>query len=44
MEPVNIHEVTERVRALVSAEAPASIVVERDYDPSIPAWPGTPSS
>lgn len=37
MEPVNIHEVTERVRALVNAETPASIVVERDYDPSIPA-------
>ena len=36
MEPVNIHEVTERVRALVNAETPASIVVERDYDPSIP--------
>ena len=36
MEPVNVHEVTERVRALVRAEAPSSIVVERDYDPSIP--------
>ena len=36
MEPVNIHEVTERVRTLVSAETPATIVVERDYDPSIP--------
>ena len=36
MEPVNIHEVTERVRALVNAETPASILVERDYDPSIP--------
>ena len=36
MEPVNIHEVTERVRALVSAETPRGIVVERDYDPSIP--------
>ena len=36
MEPVNIHEVTERVRALVNAETPASIVVARDYDPSIP--------
>ena len=36
MAPVNIHEVTERVRALVNAETPASIVVERDYDPSIP--------
>ena len=42
MEPVNIHEVTERVRALVNAETPASIVVERDYDPSIPVLPADP--
>ena len=42
MVPVNIHEVTERVRALVSAETPASIVVERDYDPSIPELAGDP--
>ena len=42
MEPVNIHEVTERVRALVNAETPASIVVARDYDPSIPVLPADP--
>ena len=36
LEPANIHEVTERVRALVNAETPAGILVERDYDPSIP--------
>ena len=42
MEAVNIHEVTERVRALVNAETPASIVVERDYDPSIPELPADP--
>lgn len=42
MEPVNIHEVTERVRALVSAETPSSIVVERDYDPSIPELTADP--
>ena len=42
MEPVNVHEVTERVRALVNAETPASIVVERDYDPSIPVLPADP--
>ena len=42
MEPVNIHEVTERVRALVNAETPASIVVERDYDPSIPVLDADP--
>ena len=40
MAPVNIHEVTERVRSLVNAETPASIVVERDYDPSIPHLQG----
>lgn len=34
--PVNIHEVTERVRALVQAEAPPSAEVTCDYDPSIP--------
>lgn len=33
---INIHEVTERVRALIQAEAPGGIVVDRDYDPSIP--------
>ena len=42
MEPVNIHEVTERVRALVNAETPASIVVKRDYDPSIPLLAADP--
>ena len=42
MEPVNIHAVTERVRALVNAETPASIVVERDYDPSIPELAADP--
>lgn len=35
---VNIHQVTERVRALLSAEAPPGVVVERDYDPSIPSF------
>ncbi len=37
---VNIHEVTERVRALVQVEAPSGVVVERDYDPSIPELQG----
>jgi two-component system nitrogen regulation sensor histidine kinase GlnL len=35
---VNIHEVTERVRTLLRAEAPSGVVVERDYDPSIPEF------
>lgn len=33
---INVHEVTERVRALLSAEAPGGVRVTRDYDPSIP--------
>ena len=33
---INLHEVTERVRALVRAEAPPGVSVGRDYDPSIP--------
>ncbi len=33
---VSIHEVTERVFALVSAESPPGVRVEKDYDPSIP--------
>jgi two-component system nitrogen regulation sensor histidine kinase GlnL len=33
---VNIHEVFERVRALVLAEYPQSLTVDRDYDASLP--------
>lgn len=33
---LNIHRVLERVRQLVQVEAPAGVVIERDYDPSIP--------
>lgn len=39
---INIHEVTERVRALIEAEAPGGIVVDRDYDPSIPEFYADP--
>nr|VFK80209.1 MAG: two-component system, NtrC family, nitrogen regulation sensor histidine kinase GlnL [Candidatus Kentron sp. SD] len=39
---MNIHEVVERVRILVRAEAPPDISVERDYDPSIPDLYGDP--
>ena len=35
---VNIHEVLERVRALVLAEFPAGITVIRDYDTSLPEF------
>lgn len=33
---LNIHRVLERVRQLVQVEAPSGVVIERDYDPSIP--------
>lgn len=35
-EPTNIHEVLERVRSLLLAESPRSIVIHRDYDLSLP--------
>lgn len=34
--PLNIHEVLERVRQLVQAEASGSLSIKCDYDPSIP--------
>jgi two-component system nitrogen regulation sensor histidine kinase GlnL len=37
---VNIHEVCERVRALIQAEFPAGLRTERDYDISIPDFRG----
>ena len=37
---VNIHEVCERVRALIVAEHPVGLVTERDYDTSIPEFQG----
>ena len=37
---VNIHEVCERVRALVLAEHPRGLAVVRDYDTSIPEFRG----
>jgi two-component system nitrogen regulation sensor histidine kinase GlnL len=33
---LNIHEVLERVRSLVLAEMPAELVIQRDYDTSVP--------
>jgi two-component system nitrogen regulation sensor histidine kinase GlnL len=35
-EPLNIHEVTERVRTLLLAEFPAGLAIRRDYDTSLP--------
>ena len=37
---VNIHEVCERVRALIDAEFPKGLTTERDYDTSIPEFRG----
>lgn len=39
-EPVNIHEVLERVATVISAECAGNISIQRDYDPSIPDLPG----
>jgi two-component system nitrogen regulation sensor histidine kinase GlnL len=36
MESINIHKILERVRQLVQVEAPAGVIIDRDYDPSIP--------
>lgn len=35
-EEVNIHEILERVCQLVTVESDSAIVIQRDYDPSIP--------
>lgn len=40
IQPINIHEVIERVAAIVSAESGGKLSIERDYDPSIPPLPG----
>jgi two-component system nitrogen regulation sensor histidine kinase GlnL len=37
---VNIHEVCERVRALIQAEFPRGLTIDRDYDISIPDFRG----
>ncbi len=41
MRPLNIHEVVERVRSLIEAEiGDRDILIERNYDPSIPELQG----
>ena len=35
-EPVNVHELIDHVYRLARAEAPGGVVIERDYDPSLP--------
>lgn len=34
--PLNIHEILERVRQLIQAEASSTLIITCDYDPSIP--------
>jgi len=36
-EPVNVHELIDHVFRLARAEAPDSIAIQRDYDPSLPS-------
>ncbi len=38
--PMNIHEVLERIRQLVQAEASGTLTIKHDYDPSIPLIQG----
>lgn len=38
----NIHEVCERVRAVISAEFPRGLLITRDYDASVPDLQGDP--
>jgi two-component system nitrogen regulation sensor histidine kinase GlnL len=38
-EPVNVHEILERVCALIASESPSGVILARDYDPSLPPIP-----
>ncbi|HRQ66195.1 MAG TPA: ATP-binding protein [Xanthomonadaceae bacterium] len=40
--PVNVHAVLEHVRVLAEGEGGPALVIERDYDPSLPEFPGHP--
>lgn len=35
-EPINVHELLQHVGHLLAAEAPPGVVIDRDYDPSLP--------
>ena len=39
LKPVNVHTITERVAQLVEAECSGDLIIQRDYDPSIPDIP-----
>jgi two-component system nitrogen regulation sensor histidine kinase GlnL len=38
--PLNIHEILEHVRNLITAESDNCVTIIRDYDPSLPEFPG----
>lgn len=40
LQQINIHEILEHVRNLISAETGSQVTVIRDYDPSLPEIPG----
>jgi len=40
LERINIHEVLDRVRSLILAEYPRGVVIQRDYDVSLPLLKG----
>ncbi len=40
VEPINVHEVMERVRTLLLAEFPEGLAIRRDYDTSLPDLDG----
>lgn len=40
---VNVHELLERVYHLLRGEAPQGVIVDRDYDPSLPAFTVDPN-
>ena len=44
IEMLNVHEVIERVRTLLLAEYPDGLAVRRDYDVSLPDFPGDKES
>jgi two-component system nitrogen regulation sensor histidine kinase GlnL len=44
IEMLNVHEVLERVRALLQAEYPEGLTIVRDYDVSLPDLPGDKES
>ena len=39
LKPTNIHAITERVAQLIEAECDGALIIQRDYDPSIPDLP-----